>query len=87
MILLSGFTNSALLAVFAIYLAISFVVFMLMMALLNQFTGFKRFLQDQKAKSHARYTWTLIALFIASFALLSGILYIRYLLLNRGLFE
>lgn len=87
MTLLSGFNNSALFVIFAIYLSISLVVFILVMALLSNFSSFKQFLHRQKARSKALYILTLVTIFIASFALVSGILFIRYIIINKGLLE
>jgi hypothetical protein len=87
MVLLTGFTFSALMVVLAIYLFISLAVFGILMAILSNVKSFNTFLKKHKDKSLNQYYLVILLLYIASTLLVIGFIYFRYLILNRGFLE
>jgi hypothetical protein len=87
MVLLTGFTFSALMVILAIYLFISLAVFGIVMAILSNVKSFNTFLKKYKDKSVNQYYLVILLLFIANTLLLMGFIYLRYLILNRGFLE
>jgi hypothetical protein len=87
MVLLTGFTTSAMLVILALYLFMSLAVFGILMAILSNIKSFNLFLKRYKNKSLNQYYLILFLLFIASTGLLIGILYLRYAVSHNGLLE
>jgi hypothetical protein len=87
MVFLTGFTFSALMVIMAIYLLLSLAVFGILMAILSNIKSFNAFLKKYKDRSLNQYYLVILILFIANTFLLIGIIYLRYLILNRGLLE
>lgn len=87
MVLLTGFTLSAELVILAIYLFLSLAVFGILMAILSNVKSFNMFLKKYKDKSLNQYYWVIFLLYIANTVLLVCLIYLRYLILNRGFLE
>jgi hypothetical protein len=87
MIFLSGFTNSALVAIAGIYLVISALVFMLVFAFLLNIKPFVLFLERNKEKSQLRYYSIILLLFILNTILVTLIIYLKYAISGKGLIE
>ena len=87
MVLLTGFTFSALMVILAIYLFISLAVFGILMAILSNVKAFNTFLKKYKDKSKNQYYLVILLLFTANTILIIGFIYLRYLILNKGLLE
>jgi hypothetical protein len=87
MVLLTGFTLSAVLVILAIYLFISLAVFGILMAILSNVKSFNMFLKKYKDKSLNQYYLVIFLLYILNTVLVVGFIYLRYLILNRGFLE
>lgn len=87
MILLSGFTTSALIVILGIYLVVAALAFMLVFALLLNIKPFVLFLERNKEKSKLRYYSIILLLFILNTILVAFIIYLNYEVSGKGLLE
>ena len=88
MILLSGFSMSAVLVIMGIYLLITLAIFgFLMIILVNNIEPFKLFLKKYKNQSKGKYYGILLLLYIACSLIVHGFLYLRYLNSGHGFLQ
>ena len=87
MTLLSGFTDSAVMVIFALYLLMALVVYGVLFAILYNFPSFNRWRARLKAKSLALYWGGLFLLYVVSLLLTTAFIVIRQQIVGEGLLE
>lgn len=87
MMLLSGFTNSALSVIFAFYLIPFGVAFFIILTLLKNIKSFAGFLEQCKSRSRLLYFGMLSILFVLSSLLVVLILNLKYIVTGKGFLE